>query len=260
MDSDKIFSKDKLKVHMFYIIVILILALVVVITDRGYDNKDLSQWIAFGATLSGIILSVLAIILTLIGETKSDNTKDSLLNTSKKLEDIVDNIENATLRLEEAKNENEKIRRFFSNNKFSIPDDKYFEENKEKILTMDDYYIDVFENTIKNITQRNINTKDTMIERSIYILCYWQMNIYKFNVEKSLIANEILEVLNLEISSLLEKTDLRVVIASGIVTVFTPILQITHENKFNKYIEEEVRSKYPKEKNKVDRIFKIEDF
>ncbi|MGO0986704.1 hypothetical protein ACTPEW_12280 [Clostridioides difficile] len=250
MDSDKIFSKDKLKVHMFYIIVILILALVVVITDRGYDNKDLSQWIAFGATLSGIILSVLAIILTLIGETKSDNTKDSLLDTSKKLEDIVDNIENATLRLEEAKNENEKIRMLFSDKRLNIYDDKYSEENEDKILKIDDYYIDVFKNMIKRITQR------TMIERSIYILCYWQMNIYKFNVEKPLIANEILEVLNLEMSSLLEKTDLSVVIASGIVTVFTPILQITHENNFNKYIEEEVRSKYPKEKNKVDRIFK----
>lgn len=250
MDSDKIFSKDKLKVHMFYIIIILILALVVVITDRGYDNKDLSQWIAFGATLSGIILSVLAIILTLIGETKSDNTKDSLLDTSKKLEDIVDNIENATLRLEEAKNENEKIRSFFSDKKFNIHDDKYFEENEDEILKIDDYYIDVFKNMIKRITQI------TILERSIYILCYWQMNIYKFNVEKPLIANEILEVLNLEMSSLLEKTDLRVVIASGIVTVFMPILQITHENNFNKYIEEEVKNKYPKEKNKIDRIFK----
>ncbi|CZR74864.1 TPA: hypothetical protein KNR49_001306 [Clostridioides difficile] len=110
MDSDKIFSKDKLKVHMFYIIVILILALVVVITDRGYDNKDLSQWIAFGATLSGIILSVLAIILTLIGETKSDNTKDSLLNISKKLEDIVGNVEDATYKLENVSDMKDEIK------------------------------------------------------------------------------------------------------------------------------------------------------
>ncbi|HCU3119387.1 TPA: hypothetical protein SOK86_003037 [Clostridioides difficile] len=109
MDSDKIFSKDKLKVHMFYIIVVLILTLVVVITDRGYDNNDLSQWIAFGATLSGIILSVLAIILTLIGESKSDNTKDTFLNISKDLENIVDNVRkefiNVSTELENIKSE-----------------------------------------------------------------------------------------------------------------------------------------------------------
>ncbi|MCI9978069.1 hypothetical protein JY742_18230 [Clostridioides difficile] len=256
MDSDKIFSKDKLKVHMFYIIVILILALVVVITDRGYDNKDLSQWIAFGATLSGIILSVLAIILTLIGETKSDNTKDSLLDTSKKLEDIVDNIENATLRLEEAKNENEKIRILFADKKFNIHDDKYFEENEDKILKTDTYYIEVFKNLIKYFAQKNANYMNTMIQKSMYILFYWQINIYKFNVEKSIIADEILEVLNLEGSSLIKKDDIRLVIVSGIIVVFVPILRIKQENKFNKYIEKEVKNKYPKEKKKIDRIFK----
>lgn len=256
MDSDKIFSKDKLKVHMFYIIVILILALVVVITDRGYDNKDLAQWIAFGATLSGIILSVLAIILTLIGETKSDNTKDSLLDTSKKLEDIVDNIENATLRLEEAKNENEKIRMLFSDKTLNIYDDKYSEENEDKILKIDTYYIEVFKNIIKHLNQKNENDINKMLERSIYILCYWQMNIYKFNVKKSIVTDEILEVLNLESNFLIEKDDLMLVIVSGIIVAFAPIIRITQENKFNKYIEKEVKNKYPKEKNKIDRIFK----
>ncbi len=80
---------EKVKIHMVYCIFILVLLVIVLFTMIGHDNKELASQIAFGATLSGIILSILAIILTLIGETKSDNTKDNLLNISKNLENIV---------------------------------------------------------------------------------------------------------------------------------------------------------------------------
>ncbi|MCC0718399.1 hypothetical protein [Clostridioides sp. ZZV14-6105] len=168
MDSDKIFSKDKLKVHMFYIIVILILALVVVITDRGYDNKDLSQWIAFGATLSGIILSVLAIILTLIGETKSDNTKDSLLNISKKLEDIVGDVEDATYKLENVSAMKDEIKEEISVGLSNMVL-KVDKEDVQTPLSADNFdkenkssYIDVFKKYFRFIRHEN-STKLCML-------------------------------------------------------------------------------------------------
>ncbi|MCC0707373.1 hypothetical protein [Clostridioides sp. ES-S-0190-01] len=100
---------EKVKIHMGYCIFILVLLVVVLFTMIGHDNKELASQVAFGATLSGIILSILAIILTLIGETKSDNTKDNLLNISKKLEDIVGNVEGATNKLENISSKNEEF-------------------------------------------------------------------------------------------------------------------------------------------------------
>lgn len=101
---------EKVKIHMGYCIFILVLLVIVLFTMIGHDNKELASQVAFGATLSGIILSILAIILTLIGETKSDNTKDNLLNISKKLENIVENIEDATVKLENVSSMKDEIK------------------------------------------------------------------------------------------------------------------------------------------------------
>lgn len=93
------FKGDKLFIHMFYWIIMLICLCICLFTVRGYNNTDLSNQFAFGATLSGIILSVLAIMMTLIGEMKSDNTKDTLERVSKQIEDV------ATKNLVDASNE-----------------------------------------------------------------------------------------------------------------------------------------------------------
>ncbi|HAT4125217.1 TPA: hypothetical protein I9Z60_001568 [Clostridium perfringens] len=102
MNLSKHFKGEKLNIHMFYWILILLLTTIVLFTTRAYSNESLAEQVAFGATLSGIILSVIAIIMTLIGETKSDNTKDKLLNLSEDLEKIVNDIKNTTSNLEGA--------------------------------------------------------------------------------------------------------------------------------------------------------------
>ncbi|APF23134.1 DUF948 domain-containing protein [Clostridium butyricum] len=94
------FKGDKLFIHMFYWIIMLICLCICLFTVRGYNNTDLSNQFAFGATLSGIILSVLAIMMTLIGEMKSDNTKDTLERVSKQIQKITDqNLTNVTANL-----------------------------------------------------------------------------------------------------------------------------------------------------------------
>lgn len=106
MNLNSHFKGEKLNIHMFYWILILVLIIIGLITTRSYSNESLAEQVAFGATLSGIILSVIAIIMTLIGESKSDNTKDKLINLSDNLEEIVQRVEKTTIKLEDVVNIN----------------------------------------------------------------------------------------------------------------------------------------------------------
>lgn len=81
----------------------------------AYSNEALASLISFGGTLSGIILSVLAIIMTIVGETKSENTKDKLIGLSENLEKIVSRVENATNGIEKIVTDNMKVTDQLSN-------------------------------------------------------------------------------------------------------------------------------------------------
>lgn len=106
MNIKDFFKGDKLFIHMFYWILMLICLCIYLFTVRGYDNTDLSNQFAFGATLSGIILSVLAIMMTLIGEMKSDNTKDTLERVSKQIEEITETkLNEVSVKLEKVTND-----------------------------------------------------------------------------------------------------------------------------------------------------------
>ncbi|KPI49938.1 hypothetical protein KW95_10790 [Clostridioides difficile] len=245
MDSDKIFSKDKLKVHMFYIIVILILALVVVITDRGYDNKDLSQWIAFGATLSGIILSVLAIILTLIGETKSDNTKDGLLNISKKLEDVVENVEGATNKLENISSKNEEFQsKIMSSVSGSIQMEKIKDcesnENNYNYKYMFERYIKICENLgyrYSEIEKIHIN--------ALYFTLISFKKINKVSIKEFEKFVESLDVYDFEECDKLVTWHIMLVFSYG----------IQRDEVFMEYIKKKMMTHYSETKERIDTIF-----
>lgn len=89
--SDKEYNeKDIMIIHRNYCIGILILLSVALFTKVGVGNDKLDDIISFGATLTGLILSVIAIIMTIIGETKTDNTKDTLVRVSNNIKKIVD--------------------------------------------------------------------------------------------------------------------------------------------------------------------------
>ena len=95
---------SKLKIHMIYCLIIATIFIVGLVTIVGYNNDSLSNQVAFASTISGAILSVLAIIITIIGETKSDNTKDKLLNISDKLDNTVGTIDEAVKRIDNSTN------------------------------------------------------------------------------------------------------------------------------------------------------------
>lgn len=99
----------KKNIHMGYWIFILIVLSGCLFTRIGYANKNLSDLLSFAGTISGIILSILAIIITLIGEIKSDNTKDKLVSLSDNLEEIVFKIEETTNNLQSVVNSNKEV-------------------------------------------------------------------------------------------------------------------------------------------------------
>lgn len=84
-DINCIVDHEKLKLHMVYIIIISITVIAVFITTSCYWNIKFVDEVYFAGVISSIILSIIAIIMTISGEQKSNNTKN-------KLEDISDNL------------------------------------------------------------------------------------------------------------------------------------------------------------------------
>lgn len=76
-----------------YSVIMLLGLLILIITSRFGDNEKLLDYISFGSTLTSIILSVLAIFMTLLAESKSDETKTRLENLTTTIEKASDAIE-----------------------------------------------------------------------------------------------------------------------------------------------------------------------
>lgn len=108
--------------HYLYIIFILLAALVGVISyyHCGVKDKSLHEFISFAATLSSIILSVLAIFITVMSGESTNKLRDGIIDLLKIPEDLskrvnqsVKNLNDATENLNNAANANEKV---FQNN------------------------------------------------------------------------------------------------------------------------------------------------
>lgn len=101
---------EKVKLHIKYIIGMSIIISSITIILASYNNREFVNEISFASTITSIILSVIAIIMTIVGETKSENTKDKLINLSENLEDIVCKIENTTNEFENVMKSNKEMK------------------------------------------------------------------------------------------------------------------------------------------------------
>lgn len=68
-----------------WFIVVLVISIVFIMTLNWGDAKDLSDKISFAGTLSSIILSVIAILMTIIAESKSEASKAQILEAEQKI-------------------------------------------------------------------------------------------------------------------------------------------------------------------------------
>ena len=81
--------KRDFKYYMFVFLALIILLL----TARLGDDSQLLNYISFGSTLTSIILSILAIFMTMLAESKSDATKTRLENLTSIIEKSSESIE-----------------------------------------------------------------------------------------------------------------------------------------------------------------------
>ncbi|MFL0245513.1 hypothetical protein [Candidatus Clostridium stratigraminis] len=159
---------EKLKLHTKYIIAISLGLISLVIISRGYSNNIFIGQVGFAATISSIILSVIAILMTIIGETKSDNTKDKLVNVSDELEVITKSIGDATNKLEATLYSSQELFSGINNIQSNIDqliNSKSIETNEEMVMTKIDTeneghscYINIFEDAGKRLNE--VNYKD----------------------------------------------------------------------------------------------------
>ena len=81
---------DKRKLHSRYLCGILIAIVIWLIATGAADDELFSAWFSFASTLSSIILSVLAIILSITGEEKTEHIREQLSDTAKRIKESQD--------------------------------------------------------------------------------------------------------------------------------------------------------------------------
>lgn len=110
--------------HYLYVIFILLVALIGVISYYHCSEKDksLHEFISFAATLSSIILSVLAIFITVMSGESTNKLRDGIMgllkipeDLSNKVDQSVSDLNNATKNLNDAAKANEQV--FLDNSK-----------------------------------------------------------------------------------------------------------------------------------------------
>lgn len=85
----------KTKLHSRYIAFIAVGIVIWLLATGDANSKEFSNWISFASTITSIILSVIAIIMSITGENKTEAMRNQIERTADKLEDTVIIVENA---------------------------------------------------------------------------------------------------------------------------------------------------------------------
>ena len=147
-----------LKRYFKYCVLILIILIILLITGKFGDNSQLLDYISFGSTLSSIILSILAIFMTMLAESKSDATKT-------RLENLTSLIETAS---ESIKDQVEKIEKVYKAMEERYPTYEKILENQDQLITR----LEKLEESNKKIQegikiQRYTDTKNNWSRKSV---------------------------------------------------------------------------------------------
>lgn len=85
----------KTKIHSIYIACIATGIVIWVLAGGQAGNENFSSLISFASTITSIILSVIAIFMSISGENKSELLRDKMEEASKKIEKTAKDIETA---------------------------------------------------------------------------------------------------------------------------------------------------------------------
>lgn len=145
---------DRVKLHAKYISCISVGIVIWLIATGNAENPEFSGWISFASTVTSIILSVIAIILSITGESKTEAIKNDLSETARKIDEVADKMNVEMLEANQGIKElitqlDEKIKNL------QIQVDKVPENVAEKVTNT---YSKTNNNATKN-TRREINNK-----------------------------------------------------------------------------------------------------
>ena len=256
-------ERSRLKLHLKYILVICVTLFSIVLVAATKDNSNFVSEVSFAATISSIILSVIAILMTIIGELKSENVKDKLTNVSDTLISVTKSIKESAENLHGLSQVNVKINKLddiicrIDNLGGQVNDTKdmmigYFEndkpEKKMNIQVSDINFIDLYK--IHIITLINLDdSKDKIMERSIEkIFCsslYYA--IMAREKEGKVYKTKYIETINHAFGSKDQVNDF----TWGMVGVFLNYSKVK-DSKFKEFITDEIGSKYPEQKKIID--------
>lgn len=85
----------KTKLHSRYISCIAAGIVIWVLATGDANNAEFSSWISFASTITSIILSVIAIIISITGESKTDAMREKMEETTKHLNKTAQSIDEA---------------------------------------------------------------------------------------------------------------------------------------------------------------------
>jgi hypothetical protein len=122
----------RLTLHSRYICGIAIGIVIWTLATGKANSPEFSSWISFASTVASIILSVLAIIMSITGEAKTEAMRNQMEDATRRLDEAVENITSA--------NENIKCSIVDLQGKIDSMSEKvdnFSKENKEPDLTVE---------------------------------------------------------------------------------------------------------------------------
>lgn len=169
---------EKGKIHVIYLLIIAVILAIIGISLALGGNDDALAQISMASTVSSIILSSIAIFMSISGENKLNYTHDKLVETSDKMSEITANIERANSEI------NQKILKiddiFDRLERIGQSVDNVEKEVVNRTLNIqENSTVDISDDTIWNVYNHMINVtdEDNMIvkitkETMAYFLIY----------------------------------------------------------------------------------------
>ncbi len=91
----------KAKLHCKYLLVIAVMICVWLFSVKTYNDSTFVSQMSFASTIASIILSVLAIIMSITGEGKTEHIKEQLEDAAKQIKESQNSVEDINESIEE---------------------------------------------------------------------------------------------------------------------------------------------------------------